>query len=273
MVSFPLTALSSPEGSAASLDPALRRLPGDRHGSPIDLAAARSGLEPLDALGRLRWAHETFAGHFAVTTSFGIQSAVMLHMVSQLGSTGAESPIPVLWVDTGYLPPETYLYAEELTSRLRLDLRVLQAELSPARMEALYGRLWETGELEDMRTYNQLRKVDPLDRGLDRLGVHCWASGVRAGQTDHRGAMQCLDPVRERWSLRPLLTWTRRDVYYYMQAHDLPQHPLFEQGYSTVGDWHTSAPDDGTTNGRATRFAGLQQECGIHLPGLMGEGI
>jgi len=96
---------------------------------------------------------------------------------------------------------------------------------------------------------------------------------VRAGQTDHRGAMHCLDPVRERWSLRPLLAWSRRDVYYYMQEHDLPQHPLFEQGYSTVGDWHTSAPDDGTISGRATRFGGLQQECGIHMPGLMGEGI
>jgi len=179
----------------------------------------------------------------------------------------------VLWVDTGYLPPETYRYADQLCDRLKLDLHVLQADLSPARMESLHGRLWETGAPEDMRTYNRIRKVEPLDRALERLEVHCWASGVRSGQTDHRGGMHCLDPVRQRWSLRPLLTWSRRDVYYYMQEHDLPQHPLFEQGYSTVGDWHTSAPDDGTTNGRATRFGGLQQECGIHLPGLMGEGI
>ncbi|WP_216903709.1 phosphoadenylyl-sulfate reductase [Synechococcus sp. CCY 9618] len=273
MVSFPLTASPGPEGSAVGLDPALRRLPRDRHGSPIDLVAARSGLAPLDALARMRWAHETFAGHFAVTTSFGIQSAVMLHMVSRLGDAGSGPPIPVLWVDTGYLPPETYRYADELGDRLRLDLHVLQAGMSPARMEALHGRLWESGQLEDMRTYNRLRKVEPLDRALEQLDVHCWASGVRSGQTEHRGGMHCLDPVRERWSLRPLLTWTRRDVYYYMQEHDLPQHPLFEQGYSTVGDWHSSAPDDGTTSGRATRFNGLQQECGIHLPGLMGEGI
>jgi phosphoadenosine phosphosulfate reductase len=108
---------------------------------------------------------------------------------------------------------------------------------------------------------------------LRELAVRCWASGVRGSQTDHRSAMQPLDPVRGRWSLRPLLTWTRRDVYYYMQEHDLPQHPLFEQGYSTVGDWHSSAPDDGGLSGRATRFGGLKQECGIHLPGLAGEGI
>jgi phosphoadenosine phosphosulfate reductase len=273
MVSSPPTAPPSPEGRAASLDPGLRDLPCDRHGNPVDLTAARALLDSRDALGRMRWAHETFAGHFAVTTSFGIQSAVMLHMVSQLGDATSAAPIPVLWVDTGYLPPETYRYADELCRRLQLDPHVLQADLSPARMEALHGRLWETGDAEDMRTYNRLRKVEPLDRGLERLAVHCWASGVRASQTDHRGGMHCLDPVRQRWSLRPLLSWSRRDVYYYMQTHDLPQHPLFEQGYSTVGDWHTSAPDDGSTNGRATRFGGLHQECGIHLPGMMGEGI
>jgi phosphoadenosine phosphosulfate reductase len=85
--------------------------------------------------------------------------------------------------------------------------------------------------------------------------------------------MEPLDPVRQRWSLRPLLSWTKRDVYYYMEEQELPQHPLFAQGYSTVGDWHSSAPDAGELSGRATRFGGLKQECGIHLPGLMGEGI
>ncbi len=271
-MTLPATALTRPEGSGSRSDPA-DAMPPDRQGAVIDLAAARAHLEPLDSLGRMRWAYGIFGEHFAVTTSFGIQSAVMLQMASQVASEASGPPIPVLWVDTGYLPPETYRYAEDLCGRLNLDLHVLQAEISPARMEALHGRLWETGRREDMQTYNRLRKVEPLDRGLNRLAVRCWASGVRAGQTDHRGSMEYLDPVRGRWSLRPLLSWSRRDIYYFMEEHGLPQHPLFEQGYSTVGDWHSSGPDDGTTNGRATRFGGLQQECGIHLPGLMGEGI
>ena len=173
----------------------------------------------------------------------------------------------------GLPPPETYRYAQQLSQRLSLDPHVAQAELSPARMEALHGRLWETGDVEDLELYHRLRKVEPLDRALRDLAATCWASGVRGNQTDHRRAMTVLDPVRQRWSLRPLLSWSNRDVYYYMQEHDLPQHPLFEQGYSTVGDWHSSAPDDGSVSGRATRFGGLKQECGIHLPGLMGEGI
>ena len=240
---------------------------------PLPLAEALDQLEQLDALGRLHWAVRTFAEGLVMTTSFGIQSAVLLHLAHELVRREGLAPIPVLWVDTGYMPPETYLYAEQLRERLAIDLRVVQAELSPARMEALHGRLWESGRVEDLQLYNRLRKVEPLDRAFADLGVRCWASGVRGGQTDHRRGMSLLERVRGSWALRPLLSWTSRDVYYYMQEHDLPQHPLFEQGYSTVGDWHSSAPDGAEASGRATRFGGLKQECGIHLPGVMGEGI
>ena len=145
--------------------------------------------------------------------------------------------------------------------------------MSPARMEALHGRLWETGKDSDLDLYLRLRKLEPLESALDQLAVTCWASGVRSGQTDHRRTMTVIDEIRGRYSLRPLLHWTNRDMYYYMQEHELPQHPLFERGYSTVGDWHSSAPDSGTVVGRSTRFGGQRQECGIHLPGVMGEGI
>ena len=243
-------------------------LPCDRHGQPIEQAAALAALQNAEPLSRVRWAYDSFGDRFALTTSFGIQSAVMLHLVSQVSRS-----IPVIWVDTGYLHPETYRYAAELTERFGLNLQVAQAELSPARMEALHGRLWETGSVDDLTTYHRLRKVEPLEAAMERLSVGCWASGVRGGQTDHRRSMAVLDGVRRRWSLRPLLSWSNRDVYYYMEEHQLPQHPLFAQGYSTVGDLHSSAPDDGQTSGRATRFGGLKQECGIHLSGEMGEGL
>ncbi|MEX1316934.1 MAG: phosphoadenylyl-sulfate reductase [Synechococcaceae cyanobacterium] len=247
-------------------------LPRDHEGHPVALEAARQLLVDRDAYGRLVWAQDTFADGFAITTSFGIQSAVLLHLVTRLAWERGRV-VKVVWVDTGYLPAETYRYAEQLRELLEIDLHVAQAEMSPARMEALHGRLWETGRVEDLELYHRIRKVEPLDRALRALGVTCWASGVRGSQTDHRRAMEVLDGVRQRWSLRPLLSWTNRDVYYYMQEHDLPQHPLFEQGYSSVGDWHSSAPDSGSLSGRQTRFGGLKQECGIHLPGLMGEGI
>ena len=267
-------AAAPPGGGDPVVDPLpLADYPRRENGLPLDLEAARQQLEPLSAEERLRWAWQQFGDGLVLTTSFGIQSAVLLHMVSQLDSASGNPGIPVIWVDTGYLPAETYHYAETLLQRLSLRLVVVQAELSPARMEALHGRLWETGRLDDLQLYNRLRKVEPLDRAFRDLGARCWASGVRGRQTDHRRTMRPIDPVRGAWSLRPLLSWTSKDVYYYMQRHALPQHPLFEQGYSTVGDWHSSAPDDGTTSGRDTRFQGLKQECGIHLPGMMGAGI
>ena len=227
-------------------------------------------LEALTPSQRLDWACQRYGAGFALTTSFGIQSSVLLHMLSTL--EGAKQ-VPVIWVDTGYLPAETYRYADQLCQRFELNLHVAQSVISPARMEALHGRLWETGQVEDLELYHQLRKVEPLEATMAALNVTCWASGVRRGQTDHRRNMGWLEPIRGRQSLRPLLTWTPRDVFYYMQEHDLPQHPLFDQGYSTVGDWHSSAPDGADQSGRQTRFGGLKQECGIHLPGVMGDGI
>lgn len=227
---------------------------------PIPRGMQTGALQGLDALGRLRLAADTFGDGFALTTSFGIQAAVSLHLVSQL-----DRKVPVIWVDTGYLPAETYRYALKLTGLLGLQVHVAQSDMSPAKMEAMHGRLWETGNVEDMETYLKIRKVEPLDRTLRELSVTCWASGARGGQTDHRKAMLPLEYVRGRWALRPLLDWTDSDVQEYMQEHDLPQHPLVAKGYSTVGDWHSSGPDGDSASGRATRFGGLKQECGIHV--------
>ena len=76
--------------------------------------------------------------------------------------------------------------------------------------------------------------------------------------------MKFLDVIRQRLSLRPLSNWTNKDIFYYMEENNLPAHPLFSKGYSTVGDWHSSTPDGTQKKGRATRFGGIKQECGIH---------
>ena len=76
--------------------------------------------------------------------------------------------------------------------------------------------------------------------------------------------MKFIDVIRKRLSLRPLLKWNKKDIFYYMKENQLPSHPLFSKGYSTVGDWHSSSPDSMNNEGRATRFSGIKQECGIH---------
>ncbi len=209
----------------------------------------------------LLWGYKKFDNQFAITTSFGIQSSVLLNIVSK---SSLQKKIKIFWIDTGYLPPETYQYAEKLINYLSLEVEVLQSELSPARMESLYGKLWETNKRSDLDKYHELRKIKPLEKGLEKNNIKCWASGVRSSQTEVRNKMRLLAIIRQRLSLRPLLKMTNKDIFYYMQENNLPAHPLFKKGYSTVGDWHSSEPDGVNKQGRATRFGGVKQECGIH---------
>ena len=216
----------------------------------------------MSAQEMLRWGYEKFDNQFAITTSFGIQSSVLLNIVCKLN---LQKKIKIFWIDTGYLPPETYHYAETLINDLSLEIKVLQSELSPARMEAIFGKLWETNKARDLDRYHELRKIKPLENGLKKFNILCWASGVRSSQTENRNKMKFLEVIRDRFSLRPLLHWTNKDIYYYMEENKLPTHPLFKKGYSTVGDWHSSSPDGLNKQGRSTRFGGIKQECGIHI--------
>ena len=227
----------------------------------LNLEGHNKKLKDMTPKEIILWGYKNFDNHFAITTSFGIQSSVILHMVHQ---HSLQKKIKIFWIDTGYLPSETYRYAERLINDLSLEIDVLQSDLSPARMESLFGKLWETNKPSDLDKYHEIRKIKPLENALNKNNIYCWASGVRSEQTDNRNKMKFVDVIRERISLRPLLKWKKKDIFYYMKENNLPSHPLFLKGYSTVGDWHSSSPDNINNKGRATRFGGMKQECGIH---------
>lgn len=230
--------------------------------SPLDLNQINQEFEETQATDIIKWSQEHFGDGLVMSTSFGIQSAVMLHLATQI-----IPDLPIIWIDTGYLPLETYKFAEDLTLRLKLNLKVYQSPLSPARMEALYGKLWEQDNVEAFNRYDQIRKVEPMQRALQELKATAWLAGLRSNQTDFRKTLKFIDKSGDRYKIHPILRWTSRDIYNYLSHHDLPYHPYFDLGYVTVGDWHSSRPltanDD---NERDTRFRGLKQECGLHLP-------
>jgi phosphoadenosine phosphosulfate reductase len=263
MTTRALARTPTPSHPASRVPPRLARLHAvraAREPARLDLEAAGRELADADAERVVAWAANTFGDGLVVSTSFGIQAAVMLHMATQVVPR-----IPVVWVDTGYLPAETYRFADALASRLDLNLHVAQAEVSPARMEALLGRLWE-GSRDDLDRYHRLRKVEPLERAFRALGARAWLSGLRADQTGHRARLPRVGLQNGRAKLLPLLPWSSRDVHRYLKAHDLPYHPFFEQGYASVGDWHSSRPvGEGDANERSGRFRGLAEECGLHL--------
>jgi phosphoadenosine phosphosulfate reductase len=228
----------------------------------INLDTINQQLASVEGSELVEWGYKTFGDRMIMTTSFGIQAAVMLHLVTEV-----VPDIPVIWVDTGYLPAETYRFAEQLTERLQLNLKVYQSPISPARMEALHGKLWEKNDVEAFNLYDYIRKVEPMQRALEELNAVAWLAGLRRNQTKHRQSLEKVDLQEDIYKIHPILDWHSRDIYNYLTNHDLPYHPYFDLGYVSVGDWHSSRPltaaDD---NERDTRFNGLKQECGIHLP-------
>ncbi|TCZ88589.1 phosphoadenylyl-sulfate reductase [Lysobacter sp. N42] len=226
--------------------------------SPRARAELNAWLGRLPAQERIAWALENLSGGHALSSSFGAQAAVSLHMATR------EAPgLPVILIDTGYLFPETYRFVDELTQRLSLNLKVYRPQIGIAWMEARLGRLWEQG-VEGITRYNRLRKIEPMQRALDELGVRCWIAGLRRGQSRSRAGLDVLELRDGRWKLHPIADWSDRDVHLYLQKHDLPYHPLWHQGYVSIGDVHTTRPLEAGMSEEETRFFGLKRECGLH---------
>ena len=223
----------------------------------LDPDAAHAQLADADAPAAVRWAGDTFGDGLVLTTSFGVQSAVMLHLVTR------ELPgVPVIFIDTGFHFQETYRFADELTGRLGLNLKVYAAAESPSWFVARHGRLWEN----DLDRYDRLRKVEPMDRALSDLGATAILAGLRKQQTNHRAGLRKVELQGGRHKVSPILDWATKDVHGYLKEHGLPYHPLHDSGYASVGDWHSTLPVAAGQDERAGRFNGLKQECGLHLP-------
>lgn len=227
-------------------------------GKPQMLVEANKYLAGLNAGARLVWALERLPATHVLSSSFGVQAAAMLHLVTRLAPG-----TPVIFVDTGYLFPETYCFADELTTRLKLNLKVYRAKLSPAWQEARFGKLWEQGVC-GLDRYNRLNKVEPMRRALGELEAGTWFAGLRRVQSASRAGTPFLDYRDGCYRCYPLADWSDRDVWQYFQRYDLPYHPLWHTGYVSVGDTHTTQRLEPGMMREQTRFFGLRRECGLH---------
>ncbi len=229
---------------------------GEREGG--ELGGAEADLEGWRAAERLEWAFRRFGDRVVLSSSFGIQAGVLLHLATRL-----RPEIPVVFVDTGYLFPETYRYADLLTERLGLRLHVARAPFSAAWFEARYGRLWEKG-VEGLDRYNELRKVEPMRRALEDLGAACWLAGLRRAQARTRAELPALQWQGGVAKLHPIVDWSDEEVEAYFEEWGIPRHPLASRGYVSVGDVPTSRPWEEGMLPEETRFFGWKRECGLH---------
>lgn len=249
---------TSPKTDSARTMEALQLV---RPGEGLDLDAVNASLEGAEAEEVIRWAAGSFGERLVMTSSFGAHSALMLHLASRV-----VPKIPVIFLDTGYLFPETYQFAEQLRARFGLRVEVFSPRMTAARQEALYGRLYDGDEAE-LQRYQEINKIEPMQRALEELGAAAWLAGLRGQQTEFRAGLRRVEVQNGTYKVHPILDWSKADVLAYFEKHDLPVHPLYPWGYRSIGDVHSTVPvDPSSDDDRSGRLLGEKRECGIHLP-------
>ena len=202
-----------------------------------------------DAHEIMRWAHDTYGDGLCLTASFGDATLVHLANVVVPG-------IEITLLDTGYLFAETEWFADDLRNRYGLNVRVMfpAADLEP--------NVWQF----DTGACCAARKVEPLNRAL--AGRSAWITGLRRDDSPSRRTTPIVheDLLKGVVKINPLAGWSDADVAVYGAANDLPEHPLADRGYPSIGCWPCTRPVADGEDARAGRWAGTEKtECGLHL--------
>ena len=220
------------------------------------VARLNAELRDAEPQAILRAAVDLFGDKVALVSSFGAESAVLLHMVAQI-----KPDIPVLFLDTGMLFGQTLDYRKSLVASLGLtDVRDLRPQFQDLALHDTAGNLWKT----DTDACCHIRKVLPLDRALQ--GFDGWITGRKRFQGGDRLRLQVVEQGETQIKFNPLANWTKEQLDAYAAEHDLPPHPLVAFGYPSIGCWPCTAPVEEGGDTRAGRWAGSDKtECGIHL--------
>lgn len=226
-------------------------------------ATAPSLVSRLDAelrdahpLTILTKAYEIFGGKLALVSSFGAESAVLLHLASRVAPS-----LPVLFLDTGMLFGQTLDYRKQLAARLGLtDVRDLRPAFADLAVNDPKSDLWRT----DIDGCCHIRKVLPLDRAL--AGFEAWITGRKRFHGGDRLRLAVVEEAEGKIKFNPLANWSKPELDAYVLEHDLPAHPLVAQGFPSVGCWPCTKPAEEGDDVRAGRWAGQEKtECGIHV--------
>jgi phosphoadenosine phosphosulfate reductase len=227
----------------------------------FDLTKINQELEKKKPEEIVAWALKEFPGRVAMTSSFGPESGVLLHMVSR-----QDPAVPVLFLETGYHFPETLEYKEAIAKLLGLK-NVLDLKADPKKKAEVVKQYEGIPYEKNPELCCQINKVDPLDEAIK--GFDAWMSGIRRHQTDFRKSIRILEEYKqgetEIYKISPLASWTSRELWWYLKEHNIPKHPLYDKGFLSVGCWPCTRPVQEGDDERSGRWAGkAKTECGIH---------
>lgn len=234
-----------------------------------DRAQSAEGLEQAREISRLNDHYESLSpleiledaleremfANSCVVSSFGAESAVLLHMIATIAPS-----TPVILIDTGKLFGETLSYCTQLQHRLALeDVRHAYPKRADIERMDPIGKL--SGTAPDQCC--QIRKSDVLERALKPFDS--WINGRKRFQTDQRSLLSIVERDGERFKLTPLANWTPQEILRYHSEHELPDHPLLSKGYGSIGCFPCTSKIRPGEDPRAGRWEGIDKtECGIH---------
>jgi phosphoadenosine phosphosulfate reductase len=235
------------------LDPATR----------TKLSQLQARAEGRDAPGVVELAVREFPGRTALVSSFGSESVVLLHLVARVDPT-----TPILFLNTGKLFGETLRYRDRLQDELGLvDIRSIGPHPADRVRLDSDGTLWS----RDTDSCCDFRKVMPIKQALE--GFDAQITGRKKFQTRERASMELVEYFEGRFRFNPLAEWTLQDLEDYAAKHNLPRHPLVDDGYPSIGCMPCTRRVAAGGGYRDGRWSGLDKdECGIHS-GVDGEGI
>lgn len=228
--------------------------------TPQWVAAQAQALDSAPPEELLRWTVDTFGPRAGLTCSFGGGGLVLAHLAARVAPE-----LPVIFIDTDFLFPETVALKDEFVRRYGLNLVELHPQQTPEEQAAAHGdRLWE----RDPDLCCALRKVEPMERALQ--GLDAWITGLRQDQSDARAGVapleyHALPGGRPLLKVLPLARWTRAQVWSYILEQGVPYNPLLDQGYKSLGCTHCTRPVAAGEDERAGRWSGRgKTECGLH---------
>ena len=187
--------------------------------SPSDLTRWNAELRGQSPLDIIRWAIARSAGRAIVSTNFRPYEAVILHLAVQ-----AQPDIPVLWVDHGYNRPATYRHAEELRTRLKLNVKAFVPKMTAAHRDAIHGPIPTTEDEEGLKKFSAVMKLEPFQRGMKELAPTVWITALRKVQNPNRAGLDIVSVDGNFGALKvsPLFHATDADLDAYLAQHGLP---------------------------------------------------
>jgi phosphoadenosine phosphosulfate reductase len=221
-----------------------------------DIELLNSKLEVQSPYKIIDWSVETFWPDIAMSSSFQMQSLPLLHIISQVAPQ-----LPVIFLDTGYHFPETLVFRDWLVREWGLNLKTVKRANSQDEFVRRYG---ENLYRRDPDLCCYINKVEPMQQVME--GLRGWISGIRRDQSPMRVNTQIVEQTPQGViRVHPMAIWTRRDIWHYIHKHNLPEHPLFTQGYLSIGCSPCTRPVYAEEDERNGRWDGRQKtECGLH---------